>query len=271
MSKHSSALALFLLGIVVAFSTAAEPKRILLIGQQPDNHPRATHEYMPAQRVLAACLQNIAGLETKVVEANDPWLEGPKLLAEADGVVLFVSEGAKWVSADPRRLDAFSQLAERGGGLVVLHWGMGTRAAEPIEPFVKLFGGCHGGPDRKYKVIEDVDFQIASPAHPIARGIQSFRLPQEEFYYQLKWAPGAKKLTPIVRVPIEGSIETVSWAWQRPDGGRSFGFSGLHFHENWRLESYRRLISQAALWTVKLPIPKQGLPVEVDEQALSLK
>ena len=31
---------------------------------------------------------------------------------------------------------------------------MGTQEAEPIEAFVDLFGACHGGPDRKYKVLE---------------------------------------------------------------------------------------------------------------------
>ena len=45
----------------------------------------------------------------------------------------YLKAGAKWVSADQRRHEAFSQLAARRGGLVCLHWGMGTRAAQPIE------------------------------------------------------------------------------------------------------------------------------------------
>ena len=36
---------------------------------------------------------------------------------------------------------------------------------------------------------------------------------------------------------------------------RSFGFSGLHFHDNWRLPEYRRLVAQGVLWSLKLPIP----------------
>ena len=74
-----------------------------------------------------------------------------------------------------------------------------------------------------------------------------------------------------MRVPIEGSTETVGWAWQRPDGRRSFGYSGLHFHVNWRHEQYRRLIAQAVLWTLKLPIPKDGAKVKIDPQVLELK
>ncbi len=265
------AVAFVLFGALSTFCFADETKQLLLLGQKPDNHPPGTHEYMPAQRVLAACLRDVDGLETKIVQADDPWLDGPKLLDTADGVVLFASEGAKWVSAEPRRLDAFARLAQRGGGLVVIHWGMGTRDAANIDAFVKLFGGCHGGPDRKYLVVDDADLQIATPSHPVVTAIESFRVPREEFYYRLKWIKPDDGLTPLVRVPIEDSVETVCWAWQRPDGGRSFGFSGLHFHDNWRYEAYRRLIAQAALWTLKLPIPKSGLPVDVDDKVLALK
>jgi hypothetical protein len=68
---------------------------------------------------------------------------------------------------------------------------------------------------------------------------------------------------PLLRVPIDGKDQTVAWAWERPDGGRSFGFSGLHFHDNWKLPEYRRLVAQGVLWTLKLPVPKDGLAVDV--------
>jgi len=51
----------------------------------------------------------------------------------------------------------------------------------------------------------------------------------------------------------------------------SFGFSGLHFHDNWRKPEYRRLAAQAVLWTLKKPIPPDGLKVEVTEEDLKAK
>jgi len=66
---------------------------------------------------------------------------------------------------------------------------------------------------------------------------------------------------PMLQVEIDGKLETVAWAWERPDGGRSFGFSGLHFHENWQVPEYRRLIAQAVMWTNRITIPKDGLAV----------
>jgi hypothetical protein len=75
----------------------------------------------------------------------------------------------------------------------------------------------------------------------------------------------------LLTVPIDGRREMVCWAWQRPDGGRSFGFSGLHFHENWARIEYRRLVVQGVLWTLQMPIPANGLAVEITAEDLQLK
>jgi hypothetical protein len=247
---------------------ADAPRKLLLVGQGPDGHPPQTHEYMAGLKVLAKCLRPVKGLEVTVVRADDPWREGPELLGRADGVVLFLAEGARWLAHDPKRREALARLAARSGGLTVLHWGLGTKDAPPIDPFLKLFGGCHGGPDRKYAVVE-VEPEVADPRHPIVAGLGKFKV-RDEFYYRLKFVKPEGSVRPLLRVPIDGRGETVAWAWERPDGGRSFGFSGLHFHDNWRLPAYRRLVAQGVLWTLKLPVPKGGLPVEVAEDDLKL-
>jgi type 1 glutamine amidotransferase len=153
--------------------------------------------------------------------------------------------------------------------MVVLHWGMGTVEAKNIAAFVKLFGGCHGGPDRKHDTV-DVTARIPDPRHPICRGIADFEV-RDEFYYRLKFVQPISSIIPLVQADIEGKRETVAWAWERGDGGRSFGFSGLHFHQNWRLEPYRRLAVQAVLWTMRLPAPESGVDLDVPEALLSLK
>ena len=238
----------FALLLLAAQALAAEPKHLLLIGSGPDSHPPGTHEYMPGLTILGELLGTHPGLAVEIVKADEPWQLGPELIAKADGAVLFLSEGARWVSSDPRRADALAGLAARGGGLAVLHWGMGTREPEPIGAFLNLFGGCHGGPDRKYQVL---DAQLSfDREHPATRGLEPIDI-HDEFYYRLKFvqSPG---LVPLAKVNIDGNSETVAWAWSRPDGGRSFGFSGLHFHQNWELAAYRQLMQRGVLWTVKL-------------------
>jgi type 1 glutamine amidotransferase len=245
--------------VVAGPSWADPPRKVLLLYQGPDGHPPKTHEYEKGMKLLQALLRKVPELETTLVNADEPWKDGPGLLAKADGAVLFLSEGAAWLWRDKARLEAFQDLARRKGGLVVLHWAMGTKEAAPIKPFVELFGGCHGGPDRKYKVLA-TEALIVDRMHPLCRGLRDFKV-RDEFYYQLKLYPSSAQLLPLVQVEIDGKLETVAWAWERPDGGRSFGFSGLHFDENWQLPEYRRLVAQAVLWTNRVAVPKGGLPI----------
>lgn len=259
----------------------ARSQRLLLIGQGPDgSHKPTTHEYFAGVNLLARLLRDQPQLETIVVSADGEWRDGPQLLERADAAVVFVAEGAKWISADAARLAAFRDLAKRGRGLGVLHWGTGTKAAEPIAPFVQLFGACHGGPDRKFKEFDQVLPQWTNTEHPILLGIKPFAAPvREEFYFALKQAAktggvtlsdSESAITPLLRIPAGDVSGTVAWCWERPDQGRSFGFTGLHFHDNWKYESYRRFIAQATLWTLKRDIPEVGLSVSLTDQDLAL-
>ncbi len=252
MRHKLAVLVLAILGLVTAAACGDEPqsKRLLLLTQGPDGHPAGTHEYVAGLRRLAGDLAEVPGLEVVTLSADLPWQEGPDELRRADGAVLFLSEGAKWLSGDPRRLEAFAQLAQRGGGLSCLHWAMGTRDAQHIEGFVNLFGACHGGPDRKY-IVTDTTLSPTPAALEILTGWRPFAI-RDEFYYRLKRTRQGE-VTPWLTALIDGQPEMVAWGWQRPDQGRSFGFSGLHFDANWERPEYRQLVQQGVLWTLKLP------------------
>jgi type 1 glutamine amidotransferase len=211
--------------------------------------------------------KDVPDVQTKIVSADEPWADGPQMLAKADGVVLYLGAGAKWIEQTPERLAAFEQLASRGVGIVGLHWSLGSKEIDYKEHFLPLLGGFHGGKDRRFLVLE-TDVRVADRTHPIARGINDFRV-HEEFYFKLKFAD-VGQVRPILKADIEDQRETVAWAFERPDGGRSFGYSGADEHKNWEREDYRRLAAQAVLWTLKLPVPEQGLPVRVSPETLKI-
>jgi type 1 glutamine amidotransferase len=265
----SLVVALAALLTVPAFADEpAVPKRLLLLGQGSDGHPHATHEYFSGLKIVKKCLDRVKGLDAVLVEADEPFRAGPDLIDKADGVVLFLAEGAKWLQQDEARLAAFERLATRGGALAGLHWGTGCRDARYVEKYVNLFGACHGGPDRKYAVVTATT-EIAAGRHPIMTGVAPIML-EDEFYYRLKFAKPDGSVLPLLRVPIEGEPHTVAWAWERPDKGRSFGFTGLHFHRNWGEAAYRRMVAQGIVWTLKLPVPADGFDVEIAEEDLKL-
>lgn len=245
----------------------AQPKRVLLLGQTRD-HPPGTHEYLSGLHVLARCLQGVAGVEAKILNVDGDWPEGPELIRAADGLVLYLGEGGRWMQAEPKRSEAIAALAARGGGIVGIHWAIGAKDARYVPGHLKWMGGMHGGPDRKY-TFTTTDLTLVAPHHPIARGLEPFRL-KDEFYYQLKFAKEGTVI-PLVSAAIGGTPETCAWAFERPDGGRSFGFCGMHDHINWGLASCRRLIAQGVLWTLNVPIPEKGLPVDVAEEDLAIR
>src|SRR5262249_15619775 len=153
------------------------------------------------------CLTPMKGVEVTTARADEPWKEGPDLIGRSDGVVIFLAEGARWLNADAKVHEALTKLAARGGGVTVLHWGMGTKDARNIDAALKFLGGCNGGRDRKYKVLE-AEAAPADAKHPILAGVGKFKV-KDEFYYKLKFAKDGK-LTPLLRVPIDGDDETVA-------------------------------------------------------------
>src|SRR5262249_29717448 len=103
MRRYTIVCALLLVG---SPAVADAPKKLLLVGQGPDGHPPSTHEYMDGLKVLEKILKPVKGIETTLVKADGKWENGPELIERSDGIVLFVSEGAKWVQTDDKRLAA---------------------------------------------------------------------------------------------------------------------------------------------------------------------
>jgi type 1 glutamine amidotransferase len=241
------------------------PRRLLIVGQGPDGHPPTTHEFMPGARVLAELLKPQKDLQVTVVNADEPWAEGPKLIDEADGIVMWVTQGAQWMQMEPPRHAALKRLAARGGAIVALHWSVGAKDAKYIQGQLDLLGATRGGPQRKYLVLA-TELKRVAPAHPMLSGVGDIKV-YDEIYYALDRVPG---IQPLFTARIEDKDEIAAWSWERPDGGRSFGFVGVHFHANWQLPEYRRFITQGVLWSLKLPIPVGGVNVDIDSRKLEL-
>jgi hypothetical protein len=243
---------------LLAVNTYAAPKRLLLVGQGPDGHPAGSHEFMAGVAEVETLLKPFAAeIQTTISKADEPWPEGPELLDKADGVLLLVTQGARWMQTDANRFAALKRLAARKGAIIALHWSIGAHDEQYIQGQLALLGGTRGGPQRKYKVIEN-DVQLAETPHPILRGLASFRI-KDEFYYRLDLVPASPAFHPLLKTNLDGNDETICWAWERPDGGRSFVYVGLHFHANWQRPEYRRLVAQGVLWCLDIAIPADGV------------
>jgi type 1 glutamine amidotransferase len=53
------------------------------------------------------------------------------------------------------------------------------------------------------------------------------------------------------------------WTFDRPNGGRGFGFTGGHYHKNWEEPNFRKIVLNALLWIAKVEIPAEGVESKV--------
>lgn len=74
---------------------------------------------------------------------------------------------------------------------------------------------------------------------------------------------------PTVRKMVaDGLPQHVCWVVDREqDGGRGFGFTGLHFHDNWADDGFRTVVLNAICWIAKVEIPEEGIASPTPNQA----
>jgi hypothetical protein len=198
------------------------------------------------------------------------------VLDGAKAVLLFLDGGTKLPFLEPTRWAKMQSLADAGTGFIVLHQGIDC-PADKASTFKDWFGavfqsdiGCRGHWDVKFDAI---------PTHAINHGMKPFSLPGDGWLYNLHFAD--KGVTHLLAGPMPdssrktehakahaGRAETVAWSYERPNGGRSFGFTGCDLHSNWGDANQRILVLNGILWSAKLDVPASGLDSEVTPEAL---
>ena len=235
--------------------------RVLLIPTKLD-HPWATHMYTDVCRILAACLNQSPGVEA-VVSPELDWPKDERILDDVDAIVYYSRPSGDIFLAPEHKAQA-EALMKRGVGFVAIHWSTGVEK-ELSTPFLDLLGGWFNFDHASVK-IDTQPLKMLAADHPICHGWDPYPL-HDEFYLNLKFHPAAR---PILSVNVDGVDQTVAWVLDRPDGGRSFGSTLGHFHENFALPAFRRMLVNGILWSARAEVPLAGAPVDVDHQLLEL-
>jgi len=245
---------IYVLVALALSALAAPPAKIVLVAGKP-SHPPREHEYTAGCKMLAKFLEQNK-VETVVVTGG--WPADESVFDGAREVVLSMDGGTKHVLTDPQKLAVIDKLAAKGVGIAMLHYAVEIPKDNGGPQFIRWIGGFYDRPYSKNPVIE-MDLVQASPKHPISRGWKGFHM-KDEWYHHIRFEEGDKRVTPILTATVPGSPDSqiLAWATQRADGGRGFGFTGLHFHDNLGVPDYRRLLVNALLWTAKVDVPRNG-------------
>lgn len=251
----------------------AKLAKIVLMAGSPSNKP-GQHEYFAGCALLMEWLKAVPGVAPVLVA--DGWPKNEAVLDGARAVLLFMDGGIKLPFLEEGRWKRMQALADSGTGLVVLHQGIDC-PADRAEAFKQWFGAAFQ-PDIGCRGHWDVQF-VSVPSHPITRGMQPFELLKDGWLYNLHFA--SQGVTPVLACPMPensrktadakahaGRDETVAWAYERPNGGRSFGFTGCDLHANWADANQRRLVLNGLLWSAKIEVPEGGVASAASPEAL---
>jgi hypothetical protein len=180
-------------------------------------------------------------------------------------------------------MKALEPVLAKGAGFGTMHYGVEIPEHKGGQEFLSWQGG-YFLTNWSVNPHWTADFTNL-PNHEITRGVKPFKI-HDEWYYHMKFAD--RGVTPILSaIPPEGTRgkpgansshggnpevqkhkgepETVVWAFERQDGGRGFGFTGVHDHKNWGNESFRKVALNAVLWIAKVPVPANGVECTVTQ------
>jgi type 1 glutamine amidotransferase len=224
--------------------------------------------------LLQKCLAAVPGLTTQVY--SNGWPEDPKVLERADAVVIYADGGGNHPAIP--RLGYLEGLINKGVGFGCMHYACEVPKDKGGKEFLAWIGGYY---EHQFSCnpMWTPDYQ-KFPDHPAARGVQPFSV-LDEWYFNIRFRPEMQSIIPILvakpsdkvrngpyvwpQGPYEhikadaGRDEVMMWAVERPNGGRSFGFTGGHYHKNWGDPNCRKVVLNALLWISKVDVPAQGV------------
>src|SRR5262245_19335352 len=232
-----------------------EVKKIVLVADKRPHGARGNHEFVAGAIYLARMINATYPNAYAVVHTHDRW---PKDLSHADAVIVLLNHGGSAVNP------AVEAAMERGAGFMAIHYAVEVNKGKQGDAFLKWMGGYF---ETFWSVNPVWTAEITQiPEHETTRGVKPFTI-NDDCYYHMRFVEGMKGVTPVLSAvpkletlkggqkPSErgsnpdvyaavsaGKPQHLAWAYERPDGGRGFGFTGYHRYSNLRNDSFRTLL-----------------------------
>jgi type 1 glutamine amidotransferase len=277
-------------GEPTAVAESPAKKKIVFVAGKP-SHGKGQHEHKAGCMLLADHL-NKSGLPLNAVVTTNGWPEDESIFEGASAIVIYADGGPKHPAA--QHLDTLRKMAKDGVGIGCIHYAVEVTKGEPNAAFLDLIGGCF---EPHWSVNPHWEASFKMPNHPISQGVADYKI-TDEWYYHMRFRDKMDGITPILTdLPPPSSLsrpdgthsgnpdaraavlerkepQHMMWAYERPESvgkGRSFGFTGGHFHKNWQVDSQRVVVLNAIAWISGLEIPANGVPSKTptDEETLA--
>ncbi len=245
-------------------------KIVLVAGETALVDTVGHHDYLAGCACLEAILRQTSGVE--IVQMKNGWPDDEAVFSNAKAVVFYTDGGGKQAFLDsPARTAKLQTMVDSSVGIVMIHQAVDfpDSVADQAKSWL---GGIYvnSASGRGHWDSNHVDF----PKHPIARGVTPWKI-NDGWLNGIQFVDGMKGITPLVwsgkeyagsRAGLDKDI--VAWSYERPNGGRSFSFTGLDAHSAWSLPGMRQLVVNGVLWAAGVEIPETGAANEINEKQL---
>ena len=234
-------------------------KKIAFLAGKP-SHGDDCHEWYKDVEFVKRWLQEATNIEPPQIDIyHDGWPQDASVLDGVDAVVFFADGRELHPLAVPGRIEKMRELAKKGKGIAFLHY-----SVDPPEGGFQDLLDWMGGSYEVGLSQNPINVAKVTPVangHPITRGCGGY-VAEDEWYFDIRLRPNDANVVPILTgklPPRDPQDKVLSWAYTRPDGGRGFGFTGGHFHKNWHIESFRKMVLNGILWTAGIEVPEGGV------------
>jgi hypothetical protein len=262
-----------------------DKKKVVFVAGLP-SHPARTHEHNAGSELLAGLLNDHYSDHILATVYHNGWPSDPTAFQNADALVIYSDGGQRHPGFFHRR--QINYLADQGIGVGSIHYAVEMLPDESNQDLISWIGGAF---ETDYSVNPHWTAQFTDfPDHPVAQGVGPFEI-EDEWYFNMRFADDMKGVTPIlsaiapdetmerpdghhsgnpeVRKMVADKLpQHVVWVVERENGGRGFGFTGGHYHDNWRNDDFRKTGLNAIAWIAGAEIPQAGIdtPTPNDDQ-----
>ncbi len=255
----------------------AAGKKVVMVAGKPSHAP-GHHEFNAGVLLLQRCINETPGMLAAAYLGGWPE-DDPTAFDNADTIFLFMDGGSRHPVIQGERLQEMHELMKKGVGLACAHYAVEVPRERGGPEYLEWIGGYY---ETGYSINPHWVAKIDKlPQHPITSGVKPFEI-NDEWYFNMRFPADADYVTPVLQAtpPDDvrrtkaaadhpGRLETLGWAVDRPDGGRGFGFTGGHYHNNWGNDDFRKFVLNAIAWTAKADIPADGIASTVKPEELT--
>jgi hypothetical protein len=260
--------------------TPKDPKNILFIAGDT-KHRHGFHEYKAGSILLANAL-NESGLPVRAKVHWYGWPEDESIFEDIDACIIYADGGGEF----GKKYAFLDRKVKAGMGIMFMHYGVHPTKEVAEKYYHKWIGGYF---DDAFSVNPSwvADIQ-AKEGHPVSRGVKELTA-YDEFYWNLNFPTNCQHCYPLATAtPTEKNMirygsskfwnklaeekldtpQALLWCSDPEKGARGAGFVGGHYHRNWAIDNYRKLILNTIAWVARMDVPEGGVPSQKVTKAM---